>query len=400
MALLAVEEAKAKILVDVEPLGSDTLPLRQAAGRILSAPLSARRDQPPFAASAMDGYAVIATDVATAPTDLKVIGHAPAGRAFEGTLAPGTAVRIFTGAPLPEGADTIVIQENTVLNNDTVTIRQAAEAGQFVREAGLDFAAGDLVLNEGTVLNARNLGLCASMNYASVPVCARPRVGILATGDELVPPGGNPRDDQIISSNSVALCATVEAFGGKPVDLGIVRDDLQTLQSTIYDASEVDILLTIGGASVGDHDLVLPAFKGLGIDPDFWKIAMRPGKPLMFAKHRKQHILGLPGNPVSSLVCARIFLKPLIEKMMGTKSVDITGTAVLTEPLGANDLRQDYLRARLSGNSADELQITPFSRQDSSMQRTLAAADALIIRPPHAEPVAAGAKINFLPIDF
>lgn len=400
MSLLPVNEAKTRILEGVETLGSDTLPLRQAIGRILAAPLSARRNQPPFAASAMDGYAVIGADVATAPVDLKIVGEAPAGRAFEGIVENGQAVRIFTGAPLPQGADTIVIQENTTRNDDMVTVSESAQTGQFVREAGLDFAAGDLVLNEGTVLNARNLGLCASMNYASVPVRARPRVGVLATGDELVPPGGNPRDDQIISSNSVALCAAVEAFGAKPVDLGIVRDDLQTLQSTIYDAAEVDILVTIGGASVGDHDLVLPAFKGLGIDPDFWKIAMRPGKPLMFAKHRAQRILGLPGNPVSSLVCARIFLKPLIEKMMGTESVDITGTAILTESLDANDLRQDYLRARLSRSADDVLQITPFSRQDSSMQRTLASADALIIRPPHAEPVAAGAQVNFLPIDF
>lgn len=400
MSLLPVEEAKKRILEDVEPLGSDTKPLRHAAGRILAAPLSARRDQPPFAASAMDGYAVIGADVKTAPVEIAVIGEAPAGSAFEGTVESGQAVRIFTGAPLPDGADTIVIQENTVRNDNLVTIREAAKTGQFVREAGLDFASGDIVLEDGAELNARNLGLCAAMNYASVPVRSRPRVAILSTGDELVEPGGNPRDDQIISSNSVALAAAVEAFGGKAVDLGLVRDDQRAIENAIYDASEADILVTIGGASVGDHDLVQPAFKRLGIDLDFWKIAMRPGKPLMFAKRRSQRILGLPGNPVSSLICARVFLKPLIEKMLGTQKTDVTGMAKLTQPLAANDVRQDYLRARLCRDANGDLAITPYSRQDSSMQRTLAMAEALIIRPAFAEPVDSGAQVSFMPIDF
>jgi molybdopterin molybdotransferase len=400
MGLLPLEDAKAQILAGVEHTKAENVALLQAANRVLAGDLAARRNQPPFAGSSMDGYAVLGSDVATAPIDLTVIGEAPAGRAFDGSLEEGQAVRIFTGAPLPDGADTVIMQENTSRNGNVVTINQSAKTGNFVRPVGLDFKDGQVVLRDKTFLNSRNLGLCAAMNYAQVPVHKKPVVAILATGDELVEPGRELGPDQIVSSNSIALAAAVKSFGGMPLDLGIVPDDLDTIVSAIDKARQADVLLTIGGASVGDHDLIGPAFEKLGISMNFWKVAMRPGKPLMFAQRNNQRILGLPGNPVSSLVCAFIFLKPLIEKMLGLNRVQQSGMAELTEPLRENDLRQDHLRAQLSRNADGKLLISPFSQQDSSMQLTLALADALIVRPPHAPALAKGDLVPYLSISF
>ncbi|HFC04273.1 MAG TPA: molybdopterin molybdenumtransferase MoeA, partial [Rhizobiales bacterium] len=333
MALLPVSKAKKQILAGVKPSKSELVHVTEAAGRVLAKDLKAKRHQPPFAASSMDGYAVRAADIASTPADLEVIGEAPAGRQFSGTVKAGQAVRIFTGAPVPRGADTVIMQENTSRSKNTVTIEKSEEKGHFIRPAGLDFKKGDPVLATDTLLNARNTGLCAAMNYGKVPVRKRPTVAILATGDELVRPGEKLRVDQIVSSNSIALAATISAFGGQPLDLGIVPDNLKKIEKAIKSAAKADILLTIGGASVGDHDLIGPAFANLGIKLDFWKIAMRPGKPLIFAKKGNQRILGLPGNPVSALVCARIYLKPLIEKMLGLTSHDDIASAKLTEPL-------------------------------------------------------------------
>ncbi len=400
MALLPVKEAKARILEGVKVTAAENVAIRQASGRVLVKDLKAKRHQPPFAASSMDGYAVKADDIAKVPVSLLVIGEAPAGRQFSGRLKSGQAVRIFTGAPVPRGADTVVMQENASRQGDIVVIEQIAAKGKFIRPAGLDFKKNDVVLSADTILNARNLGLCAAMNYAQVPVRKKPIVAILATGDELVEPGGKPGADQIISSNTIALAAAVSAFGGAPIDLGIVGDDLKKIETAINSAAKADILITIGGASVGDHDLIGPAFANLGIKLDFWKIAMRPGKPLIFAKRGKQAILGLPGNPVSCLVCSRVFLKPLIEKMLGHVNVDETGQAKLTAPLPANDLRQDYIRASLSRDEHSQLLVTPFLMQDSSMQKTFARSDALVIRPPHAKAARAGAIVSYLPVDF
>lgn len=400
MALLPVAKAKTHILKGVNICSGEYVEVRDAAGRVLAKDLKAKRNQPPFAASAMDGYAVKAQDIAKTPVKLEVIGEAPAGRQFSGLVKSGQAVRIFTGAPVPRGADTVVMQENALLKGETVTIKQSAKFGNFIRPAGLDFKKSEIVLTADTVLNARNVGLCAAMNYAKVPVRRKPVVAILATGDELVEPGDKVRADQIVSSNSVALAAAVKAFGGEPVNLGIVPDHLSRIEAAIKSASKADILITIGGASVGDHDLIGPAFKSLGIKLDFWKIAMRPGKPLIFATKGKQRILGLPGNPVSSLVCARIFLKPLIETMLGLKNTDVVAQAKLASPLPANDLRQDYIRAKLSRDDQGRLLVTPFSKQDSSMQRVFANSDALIIRAPHAKPARAGANVKYLPVDF
>ncbi len=406
MALLPVEQAKLKILKGVRTTGAENVAVRDGANRVLAKDLKAKRNQPPFAASAMDGYAVKAGDIVKVPAKLTVIGEAPAGRQFAGSLKTGQAVRIFTGAPVPRGADTVIMQENTSHQNssaredDLVIIEQTAAKANFIRPAGLDFKKGEVVLRADTVLNARNIGLCAAMNYAKVPVRKRPSVAILATGDELVEPGGKLEPDQIVSSNSIALAAAVCAFGGTPIDLGIAGDNLKDIERAIEKAATADILITIGGASVGDHDLIGPAFENLEIKRNFWKIAMRPGKPLIFATRGKQRILGLPGNPVSSLVCARIFLKPLIEKMLGLKEADETGQAKLTSPLSANDLRQDYIRARLSRDDRGQLLVTPFSVQDSSMQKTLALSDALIVRPPHARSVKSGGTVSYLPVNF
>ncbi len=400
MSLLPVEEAKRRILHGVKTTKVKNVQIDRAAGRVLAKDLKAKRNQPPFAASAMDGYAVKARDITKTPAELHVIGQAPAGQQFSGRMLVGQAVRIFTGAPLPQGADTVIMQENTVTKGDSVIIGQSANKGNFIRPAGLDFKKGNVVLSANTLLNARNTGLCAAMNYAKVPVRKKPTVAILATGDELVEPGGKLRADQIVSSNSTALAAAITAFGGKPIDLGIVPDKLNHVERAIKKASQADILITIGGASVGDHDLIGPAFENLGIKLDFWKIAMRPGKPLIFATRGKQRILGLPGNPVSSLVCARIYLKPLIEKMLGLTSTDDLGKAKLAIPLPANDLRQDYLRAKLTRDARGQLIATPFPLQDSSMQLTFARSDALIIRSPNARYARKGAVVSFLPIDF
>jgi len=400
MGLLAVEEAKARILADAKITKVENVKIGCAAGRVLAQDLCAKRNQPPFAASAMDGYAVKAIDVEQVPAELKVIGEAPAGREFSGEVKTGQAVRIFTGAPVPSGTDTVIMQENTTANDGAVVIEQSAKVGNFIRPAGLDFKQGDVVLEANTSLNARNTGLCAAMNYGEVPVRKKPTVAILATGDELVEPGEELRDDQIVSSNSIALAAAITAFGGEPVNLGIVRDNLEQIEQAIESAADSDILLTIGGASVGDHDLIGPAFANLGINLDFWKIAMRPGKPLIFARRAEQAILGLPGNPVSALVCARIYLKPLIKKMLGQADHDDIAMAKLALALPENDQRQDYLRASLCRDANGQLIATPFPLQDSSMQVTFARSDALIIRPPFAPAAKAGEMVSYLPVDF
>ncbi|MEM7635482.1 MAG: gephyrin-like molybdotransferase Glp [Pseudomonadota bacterium] len=401
MSLLPVDDALAQILKGVKPLAAEDVPLSNADGRVLSGPLKAQRAQPPFAASAMDGYAVRAADIADVPVTLKVIGEAPAGHGFSGRVGKGKAVRIFTGAPLPKGADTVVIQENTEPDGkNAVTIQQSAVLGSFVRHAGLDFKKGETLLPRHTVLGARQIGLAAAMNHARVEVVRRPSVALLATGDELVEPGGNPRDDQIISSNALAIAAMITRHGGEPVDLGIIPDKAARIEKAIGRAAGADILVTIGGASVGDHDLVQAAMEKSGIRIGFWKIAMRPGKPLMFGKRGDQRVIGLPGNPVSAMVCTRLFILPLIAKMTGDARSFDPVTAVLGSAMGSNDQRQDYIRATLQRGDQGQLVATSFPKQDSSMQRVFAQADCLIIRPPHAPAAKAGEQVQVLLLDF
>ncbi len=402
MALMPVGEARERILKGVRPLAREEIPLHQCAGRVLAADIKARRNQPPFPASAMDGYAVRFADVGTASVRLRVIGMAPAGHGFAGTLKAGQAVRIFTGAPIPKGADTVIIQENAGAADGHVEIKvPAARLGQHIRRQGLDFTKGQSLLRRGTLLGAREVGLAAAMNWPALPVIRRPKVAIFATGDELVRPGRTPKPDQIVSSNSFALAAFVRRYGGDAIDLGIIPDKINAISRAIRKADKADVLLTTGGASVGDHDLVQAALKAEGIGLDFWKIALRPGKPLMFARDGNRRILGLPGNPVSALVCARIFLKPLIFALLGLPAdANDTVNARLGVSLPANDLRQDYLRASVVRDADGTYRAAPLPIQDSSMQRALTDAQGLIIRPPNAPAAREGDMVDVILLDF
>lgn len=401
--LLPVSDALARILASaLTPLEAETVALPDALGRRLAADLEARRTQPPCAVSAMDGYAVRAADIAAAPARLRVVGVSAAGRGFAGSVGAGEAARIFTGAPVPEGADTILIQEDARAGDGGVTALVSEPAGRYVRRAGLDFAQGDVLLKAGRRMGPAELALAAAMNHAAVSVVRRPRVAILATGDELVPPGSEPGPDQIVASNNFAVGAYARQAGAEVIDLGIAGDDFPALEAAIRRAREAraDVLVTLGGASVGDHDLVQTALTREGMELGFWRIAMRPGKPFMHGHIGDMRILGLPGNPVSAIVCAVLFLVPLVRALSGDREAgaDATRPAVLGADLPANDQRQDYLRATLSGLEDGQPVVTAFTRQDSSMLGILAQAHALIVRPPHAPPAKAGEPCRYLPL--
>ncbi|MGX1496836.1 molybdopterin molybdotransferase [Labrenzia sp. MBR-25] len=399
MSLMPVSEALAKLLCAVEPLETEFVPLENANGRYLSEPLVSTRTQPPFAASAMDGYAIRHDDLTADGTTLTIIGEAPAGHGYSGTVGAGETVRIFTGAPVPAGADTILIQEDAARDGAQITVLENPAKGAYVRPAGLDFEEGDVLLKPPLKLAYRHLALAAAMNHALLPVHRRPKVAILATGDELVRPGTEPGPDQIIASNHAGIAALVEDCGGEPLDLGISPDEPVALANHVRRAirEKADILVTLGGASVGDHDLVQDILGQEGMDLAFWRIAMRPGKPLMAGRLGGTKVLGLPGNPVSSLVCGLLFLKPLIEAMLGqTQESSAPQRATLAGPLPENDRRQDYVRATLSTAEDGQLMVTPFSRQDSSMLNLLAKSGALVVRPPHAPALEAGAEVPIL----
>ncbi|WP_244530606.1 molybdopterin molybdotransferase MoeA [Salaquimonas pukyongi] len=371
--------------------------LKETNGRVLARDLAANRTQPPFPASAMDGYAVRHTDLSPSKTVLEIIGEAAAGHPFAGELTPGTAVRIFTGAPVPDGADTIIIQENTTRNGDRVEVLQPADKGKFVRPAGLDFAQGDVLLKAGTVIDAQSLSLAAAMNHAELPVWKKPVVAVLATGDELVLPGEQLGEGQILASNTFGIAAIARQAGGSVIDLGIARDTLDDLTARIGKALDngADLIVTTGGASVGDHDLVKPAMEHFGFTFSFVKIAMRPGKPVMFGKARiggkERRFLGLAGNPVSSLVSGHIFMRPLIRLLGGYDAATVMPVSGKLEvAMGQNDEREDYIRATARRNADGKLLVAPFPKQDSSMLATLSKADCLIIRPVHAPPAAVG----------
>jgi molybdopterin molybdotransferase len=400
MALLPVAEARARILAKCKPLPTEMIPLAESYGRVLAKDLKASRDQPPFIASAMDGYAVRHADLGGALPTLKLVGVAAAGHGYRATLRPGQTVRILTGAPLPKGADTIVIQENTVLSDNALTVLEAPAPGKNLRARGLDFKRGDILVPGGTVMNARDIGLAAAGNLALVPVFCRPRLVLFTTGDELILPGEKPRADQIVSSNSHAIAAMARALGAEVINLGIVPDGLKATKAAIRKAHAADILVTTGGASVGDHDYVQQALRESGVDIDFWKIAMRPGKPFMFGRKGKQSVLGLPGNPVSALVCATLFLRPLIVALQGRIVAEQDVQARLVGTLPENDGRQDYLRATLQLTPDGQRQVKSFATQDSSMQRTLRNADCLIVRPAHAPLAQNGDLVPVLLLDF
>ena len=367
--LLPVADALARIVGSVDsPSSAEDIPVEEAFGRVLAAPLVALRTQPPFTASAMDGYAVRAGDVAPGQP-LRLVGESAAGRRFAGQVGAGEAVRIFTGAPVPEGADSILIQENAEESDGRVIPREPLAIGRHIRPAGLDFNAGQTLFAGGQRLGAKDLALAAALGAGRISVRSRPRVAVLATGDELVSPGAQTGPDQIVASNHLAVMALAAKAGAQPRFFGIAADDLAVLAQSIAEARAwgADILVTLGGASVGDRDLVKAALADAGMDLGFWRIAMRPGKPLMFGRLGLMRVLGLPGNPASAVVCAHLFLRPLIAAFLGEPARDATRPGRLGAALPANDQRQDYLRAALSIDDDGLPLVTPLPAQDSSL---------------------------------
>ena len=399
MALMPVTEALSAVLAGAEPLPEEMIALDAAHHRVLARDVAARRTQPPQAMSAMDGYAVRAADASNVAARLKVIGEVAAGRPFDKTVGAGEAVRIFTGGVIPEGADAVIIQEDTVAEGGGITITEAAVGGRHIRPAGVDFRQGDVLLARGIRLTDRDLSLAAGMNYPELAVRRRPRVAILATGDELVMPGSTPGPGQIVYSNGYALRALARTEGAETIDLGIAADTVEATTQGIRRArdSGADILVTTGGASVGDHDLVMQSLEAVGVTMAFWRIAMRPGKPMMHGRLGGMRVIGLPGNPVSAYVCGFLFLVPLIRALSGRSAVRHPHeTALLGRDVGANDVREDYLRARLERRGDGALIATPVDHQDSSLLGNLAAAQALVIRPPFAPKAHAGAACDIL----
>lgn len=398
--MIPVAEALSRIKTAMALVPAEQVSIADTLSRVLAEDVASRRTQPPMAVSAMDGYAARAADVETLPATLRLAGHAPAGGAHEGSVAPGEAVRIFTGGPVPDGADTIVIQENTEAEGDTVTVVDGkAPVGKYIRPAGLDFAEGDILLRAGRVMTARDVGLLAAMDVPWVKVRRRPRIAVLPTGDEVVMPGEPVGPNQIVSSNGLALAGFITALGGEPVDLGIAPDSADALRRMAAGARGADMLVTTGGASVGDHDLVRQVLGDIGLELDFWRIAMRPGKPLIFGRLDDVPILGLPGNPVSSMVCAIIFLGPAMRAMTGVEPAE---NPIISASLGCildvNDEREDYLRASLVRGADGALIATPFDAQDSSMFANMARADCLVIRPPFAPAAKTGETVDIIPL--
>jgi molybdopterin molybdotransferase len=403
MALLSVSEALERILDQAAPLEALKVDLLAAPGRTLAAPIHAHFDNPPFDASAMDGYAVRADDIAELPATLELIGESGAGSPYSGRVGRGQAVRILTGAPVPRGADTVVIQENVSASETTVTIRSPAAQGANIRRQGEDFAKDALLLDRGRRLTARDILLAAASGNSEISVVRKPVIAILSTGDELVEPGLPLAPGQIPASNGYALAAMIGSAGGEAKLLGIARDNLTSLDRLLRDAETADILLTIGGASVGDRDLVRPALEAAGAKLDFYKVAMRPGKPLFFGRRRingrKQLCLGLPGNPVSAIISARIFLVPLITRMLGRAADPEMTDAILAEPIAANGPRQHFMRALLDRTHSPP-RVAPLKSQDSGLVTVLQRADCLLVVAPDAPPQPAGTPVKILSLDI
>ena len=402
--LLPVDEARRRVTAGLAPTASETVALSDAMGRILASDISARLSLPPAAVSAMDGYAVRAEDCGAVGETLRRIGESAAGRPWDGTVTQGTAVRIFTGAVVPDGADSIVLQEDvsaeSELDGARITISEVPRHGQFIRPAGLDVSQGDPILRAGTVMSARLIALAVSAGHAEISVWRRPHIGILSTGDELVRPGETPGAGQIISSNAIYLAAFVEACGGIPVDLGIARDRPGEMLARVRAATApLDLVITTGGASVGTHDHIVSDLGSAGTELGFWKIAMRPGKPLIHGRIDGIPLLGLPGNPVSSAVCANIFLRPAVARLGGTVYEPELIEARLAIDLAENDRRQDYLRSVLTYDGSGRPVVTPAKKQDSSMISVYAGANALVVRPPFDPPKTAGDPVMVMPLD-
>ena len=374
--MITTDQALTHLFGLVAPLPVETVPLRQAAGRVLAQSVNARRDQPPFAASAMDGYALRNANVVN--RHFTVVGEAAAGHAYSGQIGPQQAVRIFTGAPVPNGADRVIIQEDVVADGHSITLNDDLDTGLHIRPAGQDFKSGD-AFNAPRVLTPSDIALLAAMNFAQVPVTRKPVVAIIATGDELVQPGEAPRDDQIIASNSFGLAALLEANGADVRLLPIARDTVPSLALAFDLAVGADMIITIGGASVGDHDLVGEVAQAKGMNRAFYKVAMRPGKPLMAGHMGTAAMIGLPGNPVSAMVCGHIFVLPVLRKLLGLAAAPAPRrNARLANSLMPNGAREHYMRARVDADG-----VYVFDRQDSALLTVLADANCLAIRPPN-----------------
>ena len=395
--MIPVDEAISRILGSFATLPAEDAALTDACGRALAADIIAGFDQPPRDVSAMDGYALRAVD-AVRGAHLKVIGEAPAGRPFPGTVGEMEAVRIFTGGLMPSGADAMVIQEDVRRTDDVITISEAPKGRENIRARGLDFREGEVLIRSGKRLTARDIAVIAATDLPSVRVTRKPRVALFATGDELSRPGEPRKDGGIVASSTYAIQAMIGNWGGEAIDGGIIPDKIEAFEALPRLASGMDLIVTQGGASVGDHDLVQAALGRHGFVLDFWKIAMRPGKPLIFGRMGDTPLIGMPGNPVSAMVCAQLFIRPAIAKMLGCPFQQPIVAAVLASPLPANGKRQEYLRARLETVSG-QVVATPFRLQDSSTQKIFAEAHALIIRPPDAPPAAQGDRVDALLLD-
>jgi molybdopterin molybdotransferase len=397
--MISVDEARLRILAAVRPTAAEVVALAEAWNRVTAVPVVARLTQPPADISAMDGYALRAAD-GTLHASLTVIGESPAGHPFAGQVGPGQIVRLFTGSVVPAGADAILLQEDATRDGDSIRVNEAVTAGRHIRRTGQDFAAGDVVLPPGRRLTARDVGLAASANHPWLTVHRRPRVAILATGDEIAMPGEPIPPGGIVSSNTHALAALVRAAGGEPMVLPNAADNAAEIGAIADSLTGMDLLVTTGGASVGDHDLVLSALQARGMTLEFWQIAMRPGKPLLFGRMAATPVIGLPGNPVSALVCAILFLLPALSRLSGLPAAPPpVSTAWLGGAVRANDKRADHLRATLEVDSAGRFVVTPFPVQDSAMLRRLAQADALILREPHAPALPEGAEVRIIRLD-
>lgn len=390
--MISVDEARERIIGAFGLVESETVSIAEADGRVLAKEVRAKISQPPFPVSAMDGYAVRAEDT---PATLRIVGASPAGNPYRGKIGKGESVRIFTGGVVPEGADAIVIQEGVRATLDEVIVKEPALKGRHIRIAGLDFKENDVLTPAGKRLGPRDLSLLAAGDVASVEVRRRPRVAFVATGDELSRPGEQRKPGGIVASSGYGLSALIARWGGEPVDLGLLPDTIDAFADLPQRTKNADLVLTLGGASVGDHDLVQRALAPKGFALDFWKIAMRPGKPLIFGRLQDIPFLGLPGNPVSTLVCAILFVRPAIGAMLGVAEEMRIVSARLARNMAANDARQDYVRARIVVEDG-ELWADPFDVQDSSMQTVFAAADGLILRPPHAPAAEAGERVDVL----
>jgi len=401
---MPVDDALKRVLDAFRPTATETVPLDQALGRFTAGPVLARTTNPPFDASAMDGYAARAVDLESAPATLRVVGESAAGHPFSGTIHGREAVRIFTGAPVPDGADCIILQENAERQETAdglfISTQEAVPAGKHIRLQGEDFRQGQRLLDAGVRITPAHVALIGAADLGEVSVHRKPRIAILSNGDELVKPGSPRKSGQIPASNAQALKALIEENGGEAEDLGIARDNISSIQDHAARAAGFDLFITIGGASVGDHDLIQKALQPQGLDVDFWKIAMRPGKPLIFGRLGDTPMLGLPGNPVSALMCSLLFVLPALRKMLGAPApVTRTMRARLDAPLGSNGPRQAYLRAKLRHGEDGLLNVTLLRTQDSAYLSPLADADALIVRPPHAGPCETGDLVDILPLD-